>query len=212
MIWILVNEIFLSIQGESLSAGFPTIFVRFTGCNLRCSYCDTRYAYNTGVKMSPESIFNDVQKHYYKRVCLTGGEPLLQKDLPELLKLLLDYEVSIETNGSIDISDIKLIDNHHFVMDMKVPSSEVSEKMLFKNFNFLRDFDEIKFVIGSRSDYEWAREVIKDYYKKGIITFSPIFGSVEYRNIVDWILEDKLDVRFQLQLHKIIWDPEKRGV
>jgi 7-carboxy-7-deazaguanine synthase len=97
-------------------------------------------------------------------------------------------------------------------MDMKVPSSEVTDKMLFKNFSFLRDFDEIKFVIGSRSDYEWTREVIKDYYKKGIITFSPVFNSVEYRNIVEWMLEDMLDVRFQLQLHKFIWSPEKRGV
>ncbi len=212
MIWILVNEIFLSIQGESLTAGFPTIFVRFTGCNLRCSYCDTKYAYSNGIEMSPESIVTQIQKYSYKRVCLTGGEPLLQKDLPELLKLLRDYEVSIETNGSIDLKDVKLLDKHHFVMDMKVPSSEVTDKMQFKNFNILRDPDEIKFVIGNRSDYEWARQVIKDYHKKGIITFSPIFGSVEYSNIVEWMLEDKLDVRFQLQLHKIIWDPEKRGV
>jgi 7-carboxy-7-deazaguanine synthase len=212
VVCILVNEIFLSIQGESLSAGFPTVFVRFTGCNLRCSYCDTKYAYDEGFEMSPEDIYKEIKKNYYKRVCLTGGEPLLQEDIMKLLRLLDDYDVSIETNGSIDISTLKLSDRHYFVMDMKAPSSGMSEQMLFSNFKYLRDIDETKFVIGSRSDYEWTRNIIKTYHNKGTITISPVFGKVKYRDVVEWILQDRLDVRFQLQLHKIIWSPDKRGV
>jgi len=207
-----VNEIFQSIQGESLYAGFPTVFVRFSGCNLRCSYCDTTYAYEEGTEMEPQEILDEIKKYYYKRVCITGGEPLLQKELEKLLLLLEDYNVTIETNGSVDISLIKLCSKHSYVMDVKCPSSGVSYEMNFNNFEHLSDRDEIKFVIGGKDDYEWAKEIIKYYYRKGTITFSPVFGSVEYSDLVDWILKDKLDVRFQIQLHKIIWGVEKRGV
>lgn len=207
-----VNEIFLSIQGEGISTGYPTIFIRFTGCNLRCSYCDTKYSYHDGIEMSPEDIYNKIKEYKYKRICITGGEPLLQEDIEKLLLLLNEYEVNIETNGSIDISEYKLSDKHRFTMDMKVPSSMESEKMKISNLNYLRDFDEIKFVIGSRKDYEWAKKVIRKHYKRGIITFSPIFTQIAPDQIIDWILEDKLDVRFQLQIHKVIWNPEKKGV
>lgn len=137
----------------------------------------------------------------------------MQKDLRELLALLEDYIVTIETNGSLDLKSMKL-DNpkHSFVMDMKVPSSGCSDKMLFGNFDELRERDEIKFVIGDKNDYDWSKDVISRFYKKGIITFSPVYGKIDYSEIVRWILEDRLDVRFQVQLHKVIWGPNKTGV
>ncbi|HOM03614.1 MAG TPA: radical SAM protein [Acetivibrio sp.] len=208
-----VNEIFLSVQGESLSAGFPTVFVRFTGCNLRCSYCDTRYAYDEGKEMTPAEIFEEIKKLHYKRVCLTGGEPLLQEELGQLLTLLDDYIVTIETNGSVNLGRVMLKNpRHSYVMDMKVPSSGCSDEMLFENFDLLRDCDEIKFVIGTRADYEWAKTVISKYHRKGTVTFSPVYGKIDYSGIVQWILEDKLEARFQVQLHKVIWGPDKTGV
>ncbi|TYQ16149.1 UNVERIFIED_CONTAM: 7-carboxy-7-deazaguanine synthase [Acetivibrio alkalicellulosi] len=208
-----LNEIFLSIQGESLSSGFPTIFVRFTGCNLRCSYCDTTYAYNEGKEMTPEDVFKEVCKYYCKRVCLTGGEPLLQNRLLQLIELMEDYIVTIETNGSININNLQLKNKKHsFVLDIKAPSSKCSDQMLMENFKFLEDKDEIKFVIGDRADYEWSKQIISSFHKKGTITFSPVFRKLDYAKMVRWILEDKLNVRFQLQLHKIIWDPHKTGV
>lgn len=207
-----VNEIFLSIQGESLSAGFPTIFVRFTGCNLRCSYCDTAYAYEQGSEMTPAEVFEEIKKHHYKRVCLTGGEPLLQKELGELLRLLRDYTVTIETNGSVELCPPNLSLGHSFVMDMKAPSSGCSGQMRFENFNLLTPRDEIKFVVGSREDYEWTKRVINNYYKEGTITISPVYGKIPYADIIQWMLDDRLDARFQVQLHKLIWDPDRRGV
>lgn len=207
-----VNEIFLSIQGESISQGYPTVFVRFTGCNLRCSYCDTKYAYFEGKLYTANEILNEINKYGYKRVCLTGGEPLIQDKIQDIIDLLKDYELSIETNGSIDLSQFKLYSRHRYVMDMKVPSSGYSTIMYFKNFDYLKDNDEIKFVIGDRADYEWSNEIIKKYYKKGIITFSPVFANVSPKEIVKWILEDRIDVRFQLQIHKFIWDKNERGV
>lgn len=209
---MMVNEIFLSIQGESLSAGYPTIFVRFTGCNLRCTYCDTAYAYCEGKEMSPEEIYGEIKKLRYRRVCLTGGEPLLQNDLGKLLNLLADYIATIETNGSVSVDNLQLNIRHSLVMDMKVPSSGCSDMMMFSNFAFLTDKDEIKFVIGSKNDYEWSKKVIEMYHKKGSITFSPVFNSIEYGKIAEWILNDGLDARFQLQLHKFIWKPDERGV
>jgi 7-carboxy-7-deazaguanine synthase len=162
--------------------------------------------------MEPQEVLDEIKKYYYKRVCITGGEPLLQKDIEKLLLLLADYDVTIETNGSMDISLIKLISKHSYVMDVKCPSSGVSEEMNFHNFEYLSERDEIKFVVGGKEDYKWAKGIIRDHYKKGTITFSPVFGNIEYCDLVDWILKDKLDVRFQIQLHKIIWGVEKRGV
>ncbi len=207
-----VNEIFLSIQGEGKSTGYPTIFVRFSKCNLRCSYCDTKYSYYDGINMTPEEIYKKIKEYGLKRICITGGEPLLQKEIHRLLELVKDYEVSIETNGSIDISRLNLGEKHRYTMDMKVPSSLESERMKYSNFDFLKDSDEIKFVIGSREDYEWTKAVIDKYYKRGTITLSPIFQEINPKEIINWILEDRLDVRFQMQIHKIIWNPQDRGV
>lgn len=208
-----VNEIFLSIQGESLSAGFPTIFIRFTGCNLRCNYCDTTYSYEKGVEISPEGILKEIKKFQYNRVCLTGGEPLLQKDLDKLLKMLDGYIVSIETNGSIKLNTLDILNREYsFVLDIKTPSSGCSEKMELDNLKLLDDRDEIKFVIGDRTDYEWSKNIIFKHYKKGVITFSPVYGKIDYAKMVKWILGDKLNVRFQLQLHKFIWGPDMLGV
>ena len=162
--------------------------------------------------MTPTQICDEIKRLHYKRICLTGGEPLLQKEIGQLLEKLKGYIITIETNGSIPLNSIKLGSGHSFVMDMKTPSSGCCNQMHFANFNYLKDTDEIKFVIGSREDYEWARRIIGDYQKKGAITFSPVFGKIIYKDIVNWILEDKLDVRFQIQLHKIIWEPDMRGV
>lgn len=207
-----VNEIFLSIQGEGIATGYPTIFVRFTGCNLRCSYCDTTYAYNDGTDMTVGQVYEKIKSFKYKRVCLTGGEPLLQEDIKILLDKLSDYEVSIETNGAVSVQGIINNNKHRVTMDMKAPSSGESDKMLFQNFEYLKDKDEIKFVIGNLEDYKWAKDVISKYYKAGIITMSPVYGKIDSRDFVENILNDGLDVRFQIQLHKVIWDPAERGV
>ncbi|MDI6604886.1 MAG: radical SAM protein [Thermoanaerobacteraceae bacterium] len=207
-----INEIFLSIQGESISQGYPTVFVRFTGCNLRCSYCDTKYAYYDGTIYNKDDIIKEINKYSYKRVCITGGEPLLQHNIQDIIDMLKGYEMSIETNGSIDLSQFKLHKNHRFVMDMKVPSSNCSDKMYFKNFDYLKEEDEIKFVIGDRNDYNWSKEIIKKYYKKGLIIFTPIFDIINIKDIVKWVLDDRLDVRVQVQLQKFIWGKNERGV
>lgn len=207
-----VNEIFLSIQGESTHIGLPTIFVRFQGCNLRCAYCDTAYAYTEGFEMTNEEIFEEIKKFFYKRVCITGGEPMLNDDIDKLLKLLEDYDVTVETNGSILLNKIKLTKNHHYIMDMKTPLSGTSDKMFMENFDYLDENDEIKFVIGDRNDFEWSKKIISEYHKKGLISFSPMFGKIEPSKIAKWILDEKLDVRFQIQIQKYIWDPKKRGV
>jgi 7-carboxy-7-deazaguanine synthase len=216
-----VNEIFFSIQGESSSIGLPTVFVRFTGCNLRCTYCDTRYSYYEGEPDTPQGIMDKIRSHRVKRVCLTGGEPLIQPraELQELLDLLHAerYEVSIETDGSVDISKVSLHDKQRFILDMKVPSSGMSERMDFENLRrIVPQRDEVKFVVGNREDYEWSVQLIREYNlmpEQGYqLVFSPVFGEIEPRNLVEWILEDRLDARFQIQLHKIIWDPSQRGV
>lgn len=208
-----VNEIFLSVQGEGLSAGYPTVFVRLTGCNLRCSYCDTTYSYDEGADMEVADVLEEVASFGYKRVCLTGGEPLLQEEgVKELLEGLSDYEVSIETNGSVDLSKFQMAEKHRFTMDIKTPSSDQSELNYLDNFKALKDRDEIKAVIGSRDDYLWALKIIDEYYIRGNITFSPMFGMIEPEEIINWILEDKRDIRFQIQIHKVIWSPEERGV
>jgi 7-carboxy-7-deazaguanine synthase len=216
-----VNEIFLSIQGESRSIGLPTVFVRFTGCNLRCTYCDTKYAYFEGEKNTPQEILDKIRSYGIKRVCLTGGEPLIQPraEMQQLLDMLgaERYEVSIETDGSIDISRFVLRDRQRFVLDMKVPSSSMCDKMDFENLRrIVPDRDEIKFVVGNREDYEWSKSIIHKYGldpEQGYqILFSPIFGEISYQQLVEWVLQDRIDARFQVQLHKIVWDPDTRGV
>ncbi|MGZ4107270.1 MAG: radical SAM protein [Tumebacillaceae bacterium] len=216
-----LNEMFLSIQGETSSAGLPTIFVRFTGCNLRCTYCDTKYSYYEGDQITPEDLMVQIRDLKCKRVCLTGGEPLIQPrgETQQLLDMLgaEGYEVSIETDGSIDISKYTMHDNQRFIVDMKVPSSGMSEKMYLPNLqHIVPERDEVKFVVGSRADYEWCLDLIKthdlDPQRGYQLIFSPIFREIELEQLVNWILEDGLDARFQVQLHKIVWDPDKRGV
>ncbi len=209
-----INEIFKSIQGETSYAGLPCIFIRIAGCNLRCSYCDTTYAYEDGTELSISSILQCVAQLKSKLVCVTGGEPLSNKDTPLLVKELLDknYTVLVETNGSYDIRTIpqKAIK----IMDIKCPDSNMSDLMHWQNINYLTKTDEVKFVLHSRKDYEWAKKVIDTYRLPEITTvlFGTVFGTMYPKSVVQWILEDNLDVRFQLQLHKYIWEPHTRGV
>lgn len=208
-----VNEIFYSIQGESTKAGFPCIIIRLTYCNLRCSYCDTPYSFSEGTERTVQDIFQEIQKYNCKFVELTGGEPLLQPDTHELLKVLCDagYEVLLETNGSFPIHHIDK--RVRIIMDMKGPSSNMVNMNLYDNLFSLKNIDEIKFVIGNREDYDWAKDLIerKDLGDKNIL-FAPVFDLLEPVKLANWILEDNLNLRLQLQLHKYIWNPSARGV
>ena len=210
-----VNEIYFSIQGESLKTGLPCVFVRLTYCNLRCSYCDTEYAFYEGKDLSVNEIISEVKGYQCKLVEITGGEPLVQMDeCLELMKILCDeeFEVMIETGGSLPIKDIDK--RVMIIMDLKCPSSGMEKKNHYENVNYLKPTDEIKFVIGDREDYEWSREQIKHYSltDKCEVLFSVVFGKLEPVTLVNWIIEDKLDVRYQLQMHKYIWHPETKGV
>ena len=208
-----VNEIFHSIQGESSWSGQPCVFIRLTGCNLRCAYCDTSYAYEQGRFMEIPEIMERVRRLRCDLVEVTGGEPLIQADTPLLIGGLLDagHTVLLETNGSIDIG---VVDPRCIrIMDIKCPSSGMAGQNDLRNLQKLGVQDELKFVIGSREDYEFARDLLSTLpaarYK---INFSPVFGSLALRSLAEWILEDRLPVRLNLQLHKIIWGPETRGV
>ena len=211
-----VNEIFYSIQGESSYAGRPCVFVRLTGCNLRCSYCDTQYAYDEGDLMEVADVLKRTASYKCPLVEVTGGEPLIQKECPYLIHSLLEagYEVLLETNGSRDIR--KVDERCVKIMDIKCPSSGEGGKSDLKNLAFMTDRDEIKFVIGNREDYEYAKNVLVSMgrVQSGVnpVHFSPVFGKMDTELLAKWILEDHLDVRLHLQIHKIIWDPEKRGV
>ncbi|MGK9475350.1 7-carboxy-7-deazaguanine synthase QueE [Melioribacter sp. OK-6-Me] len=209
-----VNEIYFSIQGESSRAGIPCVFVRLTYCNLRCTYCDTEYAFYEGVEMSIEEIIEKVSQYSCKLVEITGGEPLVQKESLDLMKILCDkgYEVMLETSGSLPID--KVDRRVMIIMDLKCPSSKMEKKNRYENIKYLKPGDEVKFVIGDREDYEWSLKKIKEFeldQKCGIL-FSVVFGKLEPVTLVNWILEDKLNVRFQLQMHKYIWKPETKGV
>jgi 7-carboxy-7-deazaguanine synthase len=208
-----ITEIYQSIQGESSYAGLPCIFVRTTGCDLRCVWCDSEFAFYGGENLSVAEVIEKVKSYPARLVELTGGEPLLQKEIPKLALELLDlgYKVLIETGGHRDIS--KLDKRVIKIMDIKCPGSGESEKNLWSNLEHLTSQDELKFVISNRIDYEWSREIIKRYnLGKFHILFSTVYGSLEPKLLVDWILEDSLEVRFQLQMHKFIWPPEARGV
>lgn len=211
-----VNEIFYSIQGESTYAGRPCVFVRLTGCNLRCTYCDTRYAYEDGKELEIEDIADRVSSYACGLVEVTGGEPLLQRDTPMLVDRLLEHghQVLLETNGSRDIS---IVDSRCVkIVDIKCPSSGQADRNDLNNLGRLAGRDELKFVIGSRDDYEFAKGVLdsaKDRMTEaGRVHFSPVFGLVPPRMLAEWILKDHLNARLNLQLHKIIWGPDQRGV
>ena len=209
-----VNEIYFSVQGESTSAGLPCVFIRLTYCNLRCTYCDTEYAFYEGKDKSIDEIVNEVKKFGCNLVEVTGGEPLVQEECLPLMKRLCDdgFEVLLETGGSLPIE--KVDERVKIIMDLKCPSSGMLKKNLYENLDLLKKTDELKFVIGNREDYDWAKEIISEYSlaEKCSILFSVVFGELEPLTLVNWILEDKLDVRFQLQMHKFIWHPETKGV
>ena len=202
-----ITEIFHSLQGEALQAGLPTVFIRLTGCPLRCTYCDSEYAFYGGEWMHFDEILDEVRRHETPYVCVTGGEPLAQKRCSDLLKLLCDegFKVSLETSGAADIS---LADRRvSRVMDLKTPDSGEESKNLWSNLEELTANDQLKFVICSRADYEWARAQLVERKLDSCceVLFSPAWGLVEIKELAEWILEDRLPVRFQLQLHKLLW-------
>lgn len=209
-----INEIYHSIQGESTSAGRPCVFIRLTGCNLRCNYCDTEYAFFDGKEYSVKDVVNEVKKYNCKLVEITGGEPLVQKECLLLMKSLCDegFELLLETAGNLPIENID--SRVKIIMDLKCPSSGMMDKNLYANIAHLKKTDEVKFVMGSREDYEWSKNIADKYElkNKSVILFSCVFDKLEPLTLINWILEDKLDVRFQLQMHKYIWHPETKGV
>jgi 7-carboxy-7-deazaguanine synthase len=210
-----INEIYHSIQGESTWAGRPCVFVRLTFCDLRCNYCDTEYAFYEGKKQTLKEIVDLVAAFNCPLVEITGGEPLLQKRVLPLMSILCDAgkTVLLETSGAHDIS--KVDPRVHRIMDLKTPGSGEVEKNVWSNIDYLGSRDEVKFVIGSREDYEWSCDKVRRYdlpKRSHAVLFSPIFGRIDPREIVEWILADRLDVRFQLQMHKFIWSPIQRGV
>jgi len=211
-----ICEIFYSIQGETTYSGLPCIFVRTSGCNLRCSYCDTRYAYEGGVETPVDKVLAQVRSYSgCHLVEITGGEPLVQR---EEVNLLIDsllegeYKVLLETNGSLSIEDVdrRVVK----IMDLKCPDSGMSEYMRWENLSYLSEHDQVKFVLSSRRDYEWAKEVMAKYpvLNKTEVLLSTAFGVLKPKDVVKWMLDDRLNVRFQLQIHKYIWHPEARGV
>ncbi len=207
-----ITEIFHSLQGEARTVGLPTVFVRLTGCPLRCGYCDTEYAFSGGTVRSIADVVAEVASYQPRYVCVTGGEPLAQKNCQLLLAELCDrgWEVSLETSGALDVSpvDTRVVK----VMDMKTPGSGEVHRNLYGNVAYLRHQDQVKFVLCDRQDYEWARFRIDEYGltdRVGEILFSPSHGQLAPRDLAQWILDDRLPVRMQLQLHKIIWGEER---
>lgn len=209
-----VNEIFHSIQGESSHAGRPCVFVRLTYCSLRCSYCDTEYAFFEGEERPLEEILDEVDAYGCRLVEVTGGEPLIQKETTLLLRGLLDrgHEVLLETSGAWPLEMVP--DGVKIIMDLKTPGSGMAAKNRWDNLRHLDEDDEIKFVICDRADYEWARGVVgeHDLTARHTVLFSPAFGQMPADELAGWILADRLPVRFQLQIHKFIWSPTARGV
>ncbi len=201
-----ITEIFYSLQGESSTVGYPTVFIRLTGCPLRCHYCDTEYAFSGGEWMPLEDIEARVKEYRVKHITVTGGEPLAQKASLPLMRRLCDlgYQVSLETSGSLDISEVD--ERVAVVMDLKTPSSGEMEKNLLANIGHLMMNDEVKFVIGDRDDYDWAVNMLVEHElpRRCEVLFSPVQGMAPTQ-LADWIIEDQLPVRFQLQLHKILW-------
>jgi 7-carboxy-7-deazaguanine synthase len=209
-----ICEIFASIQGESTYAGLPCVFVRLSGCNLRCSYCDTLFAYEGGTVMSPDEVITDVSKYGIGLVEITGGEPLCHTETVSLAGRFLDmgFRVLVETNGTIDISglDQRVI----VIMDVKTPGSGEGDSFLTRNFDFMKKEDELKFVITDRADYEWAVETVGRYNlgEKCTLLFSPASGRLSAAELGGWIIADRLPVRLNLQMHKFIYGADMRGV
>jgi 7-carboxy-7-deazaguanine synthase len=205
-----ISEIFFSLQGESTTVGLPTVFVRLTGCPLRCSYCDTEYAFRGGQYMEANAVVARVASYQVRHVTVTGGEPLAQPACLSLLTRLCDagYLVSLETSGALDIGQVDTRVTK--VMDLKTPASGESDKNRYQNLDCLIPRDQVKFVICDRADYEWARRVVDEYRLPGRceVLFSPSAGQQNATRLAEWLLEDRLPVRFQIQLHKILWGDE----
>lgn len=204
-----ITEIFYSLQGETRTIGLPTVFVRLTGCPLRCGYCDTEYAFHGGEKWTQQAILDQVASFNPRYITVTGGEPLAQPNCWPLLTALCDkgYEVSLETSGAITLEGIdpRVVK----VMDLKTPASNEVSRNLYENINLLSKQDQIKFVICNRSDYEWARFKLDEYQlhdRVGEVLFSPSFDQVKAAELAEWIIQDNLPVRFQMQLHKLLWN------
>lgn len=205
-----VTEIFYSLQGESSRLGCPTVFIRLTGCPLRCGYCDTAYAFHGGQKMPLRDILESVKQYQTTYVCLTGGEPLAQPNALQLMRDLADagYQVSLETSGALDISDVDA--RVMKVMDIKTPGSGEESRNLWDNLSFLNPQDQIKFVICNTEDYEWAKLQVEEKQLTRIceVFFSPSYQQISPRQLADWIVRDQSPIRFQVQLHKILWGEE----
>ena len=202
-----INEIFFSLQGETSRAGLPTVFVRLTGCPLRCVWCDTEHAFSNGDTMSLNAILDNVSRYGTRQICVTGGEPLAQKNCLVLLTALCDagYDVSLETSGALDISAVDARVSR--IVDLKAPGSGESGKNRWQNLDHLTAHDELKFVLKDRADYEWARQVISEHRLDVLcpLLFSPVQGEIDPKELAEWVLADRLPVRFQLQLHKLLW-------
>ncbi len=209
-----VTEIYFSLQGEGSRAGQPCIFVRLSGCNLRCTWCDTEYGYNAGSDMSSHDILEAISVYDCKLVEVTGGEPLMQNQTPELVDLFLKsgYKVLVETGGSLDISPLS--EKAVRIVDMKCPGSGMVDKNDYRNLARLTENDELKFVIADKKDFDWSCDLIKEHNLQSFenIFFSPVYGLMNLEQLAGWILESGLNVRLQLQMHKYIWGPDKTGV
>lgn len=205
-----IAEVFLSLQGEARDAGWPTVFVRLTGCPLRCRYCDTAYAFHGGQWLGIDAILAEVASHDVRHVCVTGGEPLAQKRCIQLLQRLCDagYEVSLETSGAIDISEVDPRVSR--VLDIKTPGSGEVERNRWQNIPLLTAHDQVKFVVCDRADYDWAKAIVAEHRlsERCDVLFSPSYTQLDPRALADWIVAERLPVRFQMQLHKILWNDE----
>jgi 7-carboxy-7-deazaguanine synthase len=201
-----INEIFYSLQGEGKWTGLPNIFIRTSGCNLRCSFCDTTYAYDDGKTMNIDKILSQISKYPCKYICITGGEPLLQNETLELIDVLLkrNYKICLETNGSINIEKVSKKKSLIISLDIKCPSSNMHEKNYFKNISLLRKDDQLKFVIKDKDDYNYAKKIVNKYKPTCMVFFQPVWGT-NPEELADWITAEGLDVKLGVQLHKIIW-------
>jgi 7-carboxy-7-deazaguanine synthase len=208
-----IFEIFYSLQGESSRVGLPTIFIRLSGCPMRCHYCDTAYAFQGGSMMTIDEIIEAIKKYHTHYVTVTGGEPLAQKEVLNLLKVLADknFKVSLETGGGLSIKEVD--PRIKIILDIKTPESGEEKKNYWENLNLIHSKDEIKFVLCSREDYDWAKKIINQYKlpEKCDVLFSPVYQKLNNTDLGNWILEDQLPVRMQIQLHKLLWG-EKPGV
>ncbi len=208
-----IFEIFYSLQGESSRVGLPTIFIRLSGCPMRCHYCDTAYAFQGGSMMTVDEIMETIKKYDTRYATVTGGEPLAQKEVLSLLKVLADqnYEVSLETGGGLSIKEVD--PRIKIILDIKTPESGEEKKNYWDNLNLIHSKDEIKFVLCSREDYDWAKKILNQYKltEKCDVLFSPVYQKLNTTDLGNWILEDQLPVRMQIQLHKLLWG-EKPGV